>query len=242
VNTGSESVATLALLTGGRGYRLASVVKDTPKALVDVGGEPFIRQQLRLFKREQLAKIVLCTGYQDEAIQRFVGSGSKFGIKVEYSFDGDQPLGTGGAIRNALPILSDPFWVMYGDTYLDIELRPIWDHFNAQDKKALMIVFHNKNQWDRSNVVFDNGKIRQYDKKTQTAEMQYIDYGLGLFRQSVFDGWRDVRSFDLANVYSGLLREGELLGYEADKRFYEIGTPESLRETRAWFDQNKMKG
>jgi NDP-sugar pyrophosphorylase family protein len=140
-------------------------------------------------------------------------------------------LGTGGAIKKAIPLLGSEFFVMYGDSYLDIEFAPVYEAFVHAAKPALMTVFHNRNQWDTSNVEFADGEIRRHDKANRTPDMQYIDYGLGLFRATVFERWAEGTYFDLADVFATLLRGGKLAGYEAPRRFYEIGTTEGLAET-----------
>src|SRR3954463_8592839 len=155
----------LALLAGGLATRLGDLTKQMPKALLEVGGEPFIAHQLRLLRRERIARVVICAGYLAEQIQAYVGDGSRFGIRVTYSLDGPTLLGTGGALRAALDQLGSEFVVMYGDSWLDIPYAPCVDAFRARGQPALMTVFRNDGQWDTSNVWFEDGRIRLYDKR-----------------------------------------------------------------------------
>jgi prepilin-type processing-associated H-X9-DG protein len=97
-----------------------------------------------------------------------------------------------------------------------------------------MTVCRNEDRWDRSNVLFADGRIVGYDKQGRTPEMQHIDYGLGAFRKSAFDGRADNEAFDLVSVYQDLLARDELAGFEVPGRFYEIGSPVGLNETRAY--------
>lgn len=224
----------LALLAGGLAKRLRPITETIPKAMVEVAGEPFIAHQLRLLKREGISHVVICAGYLGEQIQDFVKDGARFGLTVEYSFDGDELLGTGGALKKAFPRLDEYFWVMYGDTYLDISFPPILGYFNNQNASGLMTVLKNKNQWDKSNVLLENYRIVNYNKAAPTPAMHHIDYGLGLLKKSAFSPWKDQRVFDLADVYQGLVEAGDLLGFEVDRRFYEIGTSEGLEQTTAY--------
>lgn len=229
----------LALIAGGAGTRLRAVLPRLPKSMVEVAGEPFISRQLKLLKKEGISRVVICAGYLGEQIRDFVQEGTQFGLSVTYSFDGEKPLGTGGALRRALPDLGDLFWVLYGDSYLDVPFQPIFEYFLKGRKKALMTVYCNQNRWDKSNVLFNNGKVLNYLKKSPLPEMRHIDYGLSLMTKSAFEPWCETEVFDLADVQSGLIREGEMLGYEVTRRFYEVGSPRGLEEIRAFFEKKR---
>ena len=222
----------LALLAGGLATRLQPATKFIPKAMIDVGGQPFISHQLNLLRREGVKEVVLCTGHLGEQIKDFVKNGNSFDLKVEYSFDGDQLLGTGGALKKALPFLDENFWVMYGDSYLDTSFPPVLEYFYQHEFPALMTVLYNDNQWDKSNVLFQDGRILSYDKKMPSQGMKHIDYGLGILNERTLNDWKDNQVFDMAEVYRKCASQGILLGYEVKKRFYEIGSPEGLAEAK----------
>lgn len=221
----------LALLAGGLATRMRPLTEKVPKALLEVAGEPFIAHQLRLFRREGIDRVVLCVGYKWEMIQEFVGDGAKFGLEVIYSVDGPKLLGTGGALRHALPHLGPEILVTYGDSWLDITFAPIVEAFNDSGKPAMMTVFRNDGQWDTSNVWYENGIIRRYDKRERLPQMHHIDWGLSLIKADVLAEKPADTAFDLAEIYSDLSRRGQLAGYEVATRFYEIGSIEGLRET-----------
>lgn len=222
----------VAILAGGLATRLYPLTRTIPKALIDIAGQPFIFRQLSLLKREGISKVVICAGYLGEQIKEAVGDGSSFGLWVEYSFDGDRLLGTGGALRKALPLLDDMFWVLYGDSYLDTKYDPVLKYFLSDNKSGLMTVYENQGKWDTSNVVFRDGKILKYDKKNLTPDIHHIDYGLSLFRKEALSHFSEGEVFDLPLIYSKLINDGELLGFEVKERFYEIGKPEGLEELR----------
>ena len=220
----------VALLAGGLATRLRPITEKIPKLLVEVAGEPFFSHQIRLLKASGLTRIVLCVGYLGEQITELYGDGSTYGLEIKYSFDGPKLLGTGGALIQALPFLGDAFYVLYGDSYLPIDYRAIGSHFIASGKKGLMTVYKNEGLYDASNVWFESGEIKRYDKKVKLPEMKYIDYGLGLFKASAFDTFSHTEPVDLAEVQKKLVSENELCGYEMHERFYEIGSPEGLSE------------
>ncbi len=190
--------------------------------------------QLRLLRKNGIQHVILCVGHMGEMIERAVGSGRRFGVKVDYSYDGPALLGTAGAIRGALPKLGERFFAMYGDSYLPCDYAAIEHEFSQSGKSGLMTVFRNEGQWDSSNVEFENGKILSYSKKNRTSRMLYIDYGLGAFRTEAF---AQTGAADLANVYANLLKVGELAAVEVHERFYEIGSPAGLEETTRFLSQ-----
>jgi NDP-sugar pyrophosphorylase family protein len=220
----------VAILAGGLATRLRPLTEKVPKALLLVNQEPFIAHQLRLMAASGIQRVVLCVGYLGELIQELVGDGARFGLDVEYSFDGPVLLGTAGAVKMALPRLGRRFFVLYGDSYLPCDYRAVAASFHASGKEALMTVFRNEGQWDSSNVEFAAGRILTYDKRNPTDRMRYIDYGLGVFCDSAFAGVAGNEPHDLAALYQELLRRGELAGLEIRERFYEIGSAAGLRE------------
>ncbi len=226
---------TTAILAGGLATRLRPVTETIPKALVDVAGRPFVEHQVEWLRRQGVTRIVLCVGYKGEMILEVLGDGRKWGVSIDYAFDGDHLLGTGGALRRARPQLGSRFFVMYGDSYLDCDLAAIARAFDENGKAGLMTVFRNENRWDASNVQFEHGQIIRYDKRERTSNMHHIDYGLGLLGAQTLEPYPGDRPFDLASVYRDLLGAGELAGFEVTSRFYEIGSPEGLAETRAYF-------
>lgn len=220
----------VAILAGGLATRLRPITETLPKSLVEVNGEPFIFHQLRLLRERGVDRVTICAGYLGEMIQKAVGDGGRFGQRVSYSFDGPRLLGTAGALKKALPLLEDKFFVVYGDSYLPCEYGSVQESFVRQGKLALMTVFRNDGQWDRSNVEFEDGRVLAYDKVKRNARMRFIDYGLGVFHRRAFDLVPDDEPRDLASMYQELLSQGELAAYQVDQRFYEIGSFEGLEE------------
>lgn len=219
----------VAVLAGGLATRLRPITEKIPKSLVPVAGRPMLAHQLELLHARGLRRAVLCIGYLGEMIQREFGS-EACGIKLDYSFDGPKLLGTGGAIKRALPMLGDEFFVLYGDSYLPIQYAPVAECFHRSGKLGLMTVFRNEGKYDNSNVVFRDGEIVVYDKKLKLPEMRHIDYGLSLFQSSVFAAYPADEQFDLAAVMAKLVHEKQLSGYEVPERFYEMGSPTGLAE------------
>jgi NDP-sugar pyrophosphorylase family protein len=220
----------VAVLAGGLATRLKPITEKIPKLLVEVAGEPFFSHQIRLLRNAGLTHLVLCLGYLGEQVVEVYGDGSKWGVRIEYSFDGPRLLGTGGALIRALPKLGEAFYVLYGDSYLPIDYLAVGRSFLTSGKLGLMTVFENSERYDASNVWFEGGAIKAYDKKDKLPPMRHIDYGLGLFKKSAFDGFPRDEVVDLSDVQKALLERGELAGFEMTERFYEVGSHNGLEE------------
>lgn len=220
----------IAILAGGLATRLRPITNQIPKALVPIAGVPFLTHQIHLLKSQGINEIVLCVGHLGEMIQEQYGNGEKFDIKISYSFDGEQPLGTGGAIAKALPMLGERFFVLYGDSYLPIDYQAIAQAHIAAQKLGLMTVFENEGKWDTSNIWFEKGVIKAYDKKNLLPQMRFIDYGLSVFHRDAFRSASQKKSFDLSELFQDLIVKNELAGYVVTQRFYEIGSHSGLKE------------
>jgi NDP-sugar pyrophosphorylase family protein len=220
----------VAILAGGRGTRLGGAVAVLPKVLVEVAGEPFLFHQLRLLRRQGAHRIVICTGHRGAQVVEAVGDGARFDLEVEYSDDGEELIGTGSALRKALPKLGDVFHVLYGDTYLQLDFAGVEEAFGSCGNPALMTVLRNNNNFARSNAVYADGQVLVYDKEQPTADMHWIDYGLSVMTPAAlaFPG------ADLAGVQRELARNSLLAGYEVAQRFYHVGDPDAWRETDAY--------
>jgi NDP-sugar pyrophosphorylase family protein len=229
----------VAILVGGLAMRLRPLTEEIPKALIPINGRPFLAHQLELLKEKGIQDVVICAFYRGEQIEDFAGDGRRFGLNIRYSYDGSQPLGTGGAVRKALYLLGDAFFVLYGDSYLPIDYAAVEEAFNASGKDALMTVYRNRDRGDRSNIQFERGRILAYNKVNRTKEMQFIDYGLGAFRKIAFETFAENKIFDLAKVYQVLLITHRLSAYEVKQCFYEVGSFEGIHELEAYLKQEK---
>lgn len=226
----------IAILAGGLATRLRPLTEKIPKALLNINGKPFIEHQLRLLQNQGVRQVVICAGFLGEMIQDFVKDGASFGLSVKYSFDGDVLLGTAGALKKAIPLLGQDFLVIHGDSYLTCDFQAVQNAYQKIQKPALMTVFRNDDQWDKSNIQFENGEIINYDKINRTSAMRYIDYGLGVFNQKAFDLVPDNQPYDLAVLFQNLLKNKQLGCFEVKQRFYEIGSLTGIEDLNQYFN------
>jgi N-acetyl-alpha-D-muramate 1-phosphate uridylyltransferase len=228
----------VAILAGGLATRLRPATEVTPKSLIDINGEPFIVHQLRLLKEAGAERVVICIGHLGDSIRECVGDGRRFGLKAEYSADGPVLRGTAGAIRHALPLLGESFFVLYGDSYLPCDHCAVERAFLTSRQRGLMTVFRNRNQWEQSNVEFADERVVAYDKRGPTPRMEHVDYGLSAFHGSAFCAG-DPEAADLADVFQELIEHKQLAGFEVRERFYEVGSWDGIRALRAFLTPAK---
>lgn len=224
----------VAVLAGGLGTRLGETTTRVPKLLVDINGRPFAEHQLDWMREQGVTRVVYCLGHLGDQVVGALGDGHRWGMHFDFVMDGPTLLGTGGALRRALPSRADECIVLYGDSLLTCDLRSVERAYDAAGRACLMTVLRNDNQWDRSNVVFRDGEILVYDKTVPQPDMHFIDYGLGLVATRVLLAYPADAPFDLARVYQDQLEAGQLAGYEVGTRFYEIGSAAGLEETRRY--------
>ncbi len=216
------------VLAGGLGTRLGTRTRSVPKAMVTVSGEPFVQRQLHLLADQGFGRVALCIGHLGSQIRDFVGDGSRWGLSVEYADEGEELRGTGGALRVAFDadLLDERFAVLYGDSYLPIDVAPVWAAAVADPRPALMTVYRDPDGLEVPNVVYHDGSVALYRKGEPTSEMRHVDYGLSILRRSVVsDDLPADTPADLARVFHDLSTQDLLAGFEVAERFYEIGSP-----------------
>jgi NDP-sugar pyrophosphorylase family protein len=253
------------ILAGGLATRMRPLTETIPKALIPVAGAPFIDHQLAWLAGHGVTSVVLSIGYRGQLLRDHVGDGGRWGLAVRVVDEGTALRGTAGALRLAATegALDDAFLVTYGDSFLPIDFAEVWRHFRQAGQPALMTVFRNAGRWDTSNVIFEDGLVKLYDKHHRTrpaADFPFIDYGLSALRRSVVEqmvpeaeasvegdapaeagtGVKPARAAaappraDLADLFHQLSLRGLLVGFEARERFFEIGSPAGLEDFERW--------
>ena len=222
----------IVILCGGKATRLYPLTKKIPKSMMRFEGKPFLEKQLDLLKKNRIFDIVLCVGYKAEQIKKYFGDGKNFGVKIKYSSDKKKLLGTGGALKKAENLLEDSFLVMWGDSYLPFNFQKAIKFFKKSNKPGMMIVFKNLNKYEPSNVEVKNNLVKSYSKKRKTKKMKYIDYGISIYRKEVLKHLPKNQICDLTKLQQALIKKRQLLAYPAEKRFYQIGSPDGLEELK----------
>jgi MurNAc alpha-1-phosphate uridylyltransferase len=219
------------IVAGGLATRMRPQTLELPKSLIPVGGRPFITWQLEKIAGSGFSHVLLCIGHLGHAIREFVGDGSGFGLRVDYSEESENLLGTAGALRRAISQLGETFLVTYGDSYLPFDysapLRDLCAHPEAQ---GTMAVFRNQGRWEKSNTAIEGDRVLRYDKSSRDPTLDYIDCGATALRREVVAALTPDQPLGLDSVQADLARRGLLRAWRARERFYEIGSEEGLRD------------
>jgi NDP-sugar pyrophosphorylase family protein len=225
------------VLAGGLGTRMRPETMLVPKSMLPVHGRPFVDHQLSLLAAQGFDRAVYCIGYLGSQLRSFIGDGDRWGLNVEYADEGDDLRGTGGALRIAYDegLLDERFAVLYGDSYLPIDVHPVWAAALADRRPALMTVYGHAGELETPNVIFERATVARYEKRNPSSEMGHVDYGLSILKQEVVDEHVPTGAVvDLADVFHVLSVRGLLAGFEISVRFYEIGSEAGLADLDAY--------
>jgi N-acetyl-alpha-D-muramate 1-phosphate uridylyltransferase len=200
----------------------------TPKVLLSVAGRPFADLLLARVAACGFERVTFCVAHLGALVRAHVGNGSAFGLRVDYADEGETLLGTGGALRNALPLLEERFLVTYGDSYLPFDYRaPLRTLTEHTDCDGVMSVYCNRGHFDASNVRTDGTWVLSYEKGTRDPAFDHIDYGALALRKHVVHALPEGPS-SLESLQHALAEAGRMRAIVAHERFFEIGSPDGL--------------
>jgi NDP-sugar pyrophosphorylase family protein len=226
----------IVILCGGLATRLGSLTKNIPKSMIKIKNKTFLEYQIENLKKSQIKDIILCVGHLSEQIENYFGNGDKFGVNIKYSHDGEKQLGPIGALKNAEHLVDNTFFILYGDSYLNLDYQKMHSFFKNQNKLGLMAVYKNFNRFDKSNLIVKDNMIVAYGEKERTKDMIYIDYGTSLLRKKSLDLIPKNTFFATGDFFSNLILKNELLAFEVKERFYHIGNPDALEEFKNYIE------
>lgn len=210
------------------------MTETVPKVLIQVKGKPFADHQLDLLRKSGIDDFVFCVGHLGQEVERHLGDGGAFGCRIVYSYDGPRPLGPAGALKRAEHLLHDRFFATYGDAYLRAPYGRLMATLSSSGKLGVMAVYKNYNRLGKSDLVVEGGAVVRYDKKASVEGMDWINYGVTALRKEALDLIPGGRFCDEETFYGSLIERRELLAFQVQERFYEIGTPASLAEFEAF--------
>jgi histidinol-phosphate phosphatase family protein len=231
----------VVILAGGHGTRVRHLTgPEQPKAMLPVDGRPFIDFKLASLAAAGATDIVLLVGHGAAPLREHVGGGEAFGVRVTYVDEGEELVGTGGAIARALSQLPNTFWVTYGDTLLEVPLRRVEAELRTRDVLGVMTTFENRDRWAPSNVDVEGDLVTAHEKGAPPGTYRWIDYGMLLLRRAAFAGFADESVFDLTELLQSLVARRKLAAFPVSQQFHDVGTEEAWRETDRWAHESEL--
>jgi NDP-sugar pyrophosphorylase family protein len=230
----------IVILAGGLATRLKRITRSIPKSMIKVDGKPFLQHQIELLRENGIREMVLCVGHLSHLIRDHFGDGRELGVEIKYSDEGENLLGTGGALKKAEPLLQDRFFLTYGDSYLLLDYQAIQSHHRRCSDFCLLTVYENHNQYDNSNVAVEDGLVTIYDKSNPDGELRYIDAGLSILNKEVLSQVPADRPSPLEELYQNIVGRRQMLAYQVSQRFYEIGSFVGLMEFEELMESQKQ--
>jgi NDP-sugar pyrophosphorylase family protein len=198
--------------------------------MVPVRGKPFLEHEILLLRASGVDSLVLCVGYLGEQVESYFRDGRRWGVDVSYSYDGPALLGPAGALKKAEPLLDERFFFTYGDAYLRADYRSLMSALEGSGSLGVMAVYKNRDRHGRSDVVVEDGRVVRYHKKGGSPGMEWINFGVTALDRRALRLVPPGRACGEEEFFGELIRRGQLLAFPVRKRFYEIGTPGSLKE------------
>ena len=219
------------ILAGGLGMRLRPVINDLPKPMAPVNGKPFLHYIFQYLVKQNIAEAILSVGYKHELIKDFFGD-EYLGIKIKYSVE-EEPLGTGGGIKQAFKLAADSAFVLNGDTFFDVNLAELKDFYFKSESDVVLALKALKN-FDRYGTV----RLDSENRITHFAEKEFLKEGLingGVYflSKQLFDKIETPEKFSFERkVFENYDAQLKFSGKVFDGYFIDIGIPEDYQKAQ----------
>ena len=227
---------TAAVLAGGFGTRLRSVVADVPKVLAPVGGRPFLAYLLERLERAGVLDTVLLVGYKADLVQEAFGE--RFGaMRLAYSNE-TEPLGTAGAIRLALPKLgNETVLMMNGDSFCEVDFHAFLSAHRGHSGGATITLTHVENASRFGRVQVDGSeRVVRFEEKNPVPAPGWINAGIYLLQRTLIAGIPLGKALSIErDVFPDWVAKERVSGFRGGGRFIDIGVPESYGAAEAFF-------
>jgi len=231
-------------MAGGLATRMRPLTNDVPKSMVPIlNGKPFLEYQIELLKSHGLKNILLCIGFLGYKIEDYFGDGAEFGVDLLYSYEKEQLLGTGGALKNAEHLLDERFFLLWGDSYVRLDYQKMWaQHKAAKNRLVTISLYRNNDQYDVSNILATNdGQVKLYDKNANLPKMQHIDAGVSVVDKRILAEGPSSRAFAIEDIFRKLSQQGKIAGFNITQRFFEVGSKQGLIDMRKFAESISKK-
>lgn len=234
------------ILAGGKGERLKPFTLTNPKPLVPIDHKPFIDYLIKCLKDNGIKKIVILTGYLENKIKKHLGNGSKYGIKINYSYtsllnEEGKENESGLRIKNAQSLLDDYFLLLYCDNYWPLQLNQMTTYFKTHPSDALVTIYANEDNITKNNIFCDDqGYVTKYDKNRKAQNLNGTDIGFFIVNKRVLNLIPKTNCKFESDILPLLIQKRRLSGYVTHQPYYSIGDPNRVKLTRKYLSSKKV--
>lgn len=222
------------IVAGGRGTRLGALTADRPKALVEVGGRPFIDWLIESLRDRGFDRILVLLGYRAEMVSAHLGNGERLGVAVDTLTTAVEDE-TGRRVLAARQLLDERFLFAYCDNLWPMPWADVWEHYLAAQLPGQVVVYANGDGFTRSNVrIADDGRVVAYDPTRTQPGLQGVEIGYAILRRELLELLPNENVSLQAGIYPRLIERGELGAWVTHHRYYSVGKPERLADTERY--------
>jgi histidinol-phosphate phosphatase family protein len=228
------------ILAGGQGIRLRPLTFTTPKPLILIHGKPFVQYLVERLKENGIREIVFLNGYLGEQIEKYFGDGSKFGLKITYSYSPIE-YNTGARIRDSKELFDDMFLLLYCDNYWPLNLKELTKFYKKVGTDAMVTVYANKDNYTNNNIrVNEKGIVEVYDKARRVKGLNGVDIGFFILKKSVLSNLpKENFSFEKV-IVPRLIKKKQLAGFLTYHKYYGLSNLERIPLIEEYFKDRKL--
>lgn len=240
-----KSITQAVILAGGEGKRLRPFTLKNPKPMIPINGRPFLEYLIILLKENGIKELIILTGYLGKKVEKYFGDGSKFGIKIKYSFTpflnkkGEENQ-SGIRLKNAEKLLNNFFLLLYCDNFWPLRLKILITHFKQYPSDLLVSAYSNSDNSTRNNMIIKNGYVVRYDPTRLGASLKCVDIGYFIVKKSVLKLLPPFNSKFENVVLPKLVKKRRLAGYLSDQKYYSISDPKRVKLTKKFLSFKKV--
>lgn len=210
-----------------------------PKPMFPIVGKPFLEYLLLLLKRNNITDILLLVGYLHENIKDYFSDGSKWGLKIRYSYLPPES-DTGARLKNALTLLDHHFLLLYADNYWPLRLSDLIKLFEEKNLPALVTVYSNVDHYSQNNILVEDGLVKAYDRKRGTPGLNGVDIGFFILKKGILDLLPEGNSSFEDVVLPELVKQRQLAGFYTHHRYYGLSNLERVKNIENYFKPKKV--
>lgn len=241
-----KKISQAVILAGGEGNRLKPFTLNYPKPMLPINRKPFLEYLIELLKKNEIEEVIILVGYLGKKIENYFGDGSRFGIKIKYSYTPfkdkkGMEIESGLRIKNAASLLNNFFLLIYCDNYWPLQLSKLISFFKEKNGICLTTVYTNKDLSTKNNIMVDQGgHVKKYDKNRLDKSLNGVEIGFFIINKKILKFFPKGNFQFERDLLPKLAQKGELVGYLTDQKYYSISDIERAKTAEKFLTPKKV--